>query len=109
MDGEIGLLADRAWQVEFGDRWWAEKQKWSASRAGDRQQQTITDLADVRAALQEIKAVVHDMKAACKEMEATFRDMQATLAENVRLREERERRLEDWAIEDAWARLRGGR
>ena len=43
------------------------------------------------------------------EMRATFRDMQATLAENARLRQERERRLEDWAIEDAWARLRGGR
>jgi hypothetical protein len=43
------------------------------------------------------------------EMRATFRDMQQTLAENARLREERERRLEDWAIEDAWARLRGGR
>lgn len=26
-----------------------------------------------------------------------------------RLRKERERRLEDWAIDDAWARLRGGR
>jgi hypothetical protein len=44
-----------------------------------------------------------------EEMRATFRDMQATLAENARLREERERRLEDWAIEDAWARLRGKR
>jgi hypothetical protein len=43
------------------------------------------------------------------EMRATFRDMQATLAENAWLREERERRLEDWAIEDAWARLRGER
>jgi len=42
------------------------------------------------------------------EMLVTFRDMQQTLAENARLRDERERRLEDWAIDDAWARLRGG-
>jgi hypothetical protein len=44
-----------------------------------------------------------------EEMLATFRDMQQTLAENAWLREERERRLEDWAIEDGWARLRGER
>jgi hypothetical protein len=44
-----------------------------------------------------------------EEIRATFCDMQTTLAENAWLREERERRLEDWAIEDAWARLRGGR
>ena len=98
-DSEIGLAADRAWQVEFGDMWRAEKKKWLASR------QPVEDCTCERQAAEFAEVVAKDVA----EMRATFRDMQATLAENARLRDERERRLEDWAIEDAWARLRGGR
>ena len=102
-DAEMGLDADRAWQVEFGDRWQEVKERHFARKAREAQQdrererrQQAEDFAE---------GVARDVAA----MRATFRDMQATLAENARLREERERRLEDWAIEDAWARLRGGR
>ena len=102
-DAEIGLLVDRAWQVEFGDKWWEKKQEYCARKARESQQdrererrQKAEDFAE---------GVARDVAA----IRATFRDMQGTLAENARLREERERRLEDWAIDDAWARLRGGR
>ena len=93
-DSEMGLEADRAWQVEFGDRWRQRKEECFARKARESQQ-----------AAEFVEGVARDVA----EMRATFRDMQQTLAENARLREERERRLEDWAIEDAWARLRGGR
>ena len=93
-DPEMGLYADRAWQVEFGDRWRERKEEYFSRKARESQQ-----TAEV------VKGVARDLE----EIRATFRDMQATLAENARLREERERRLEDWTIEDAWARLRGGR
>jgi len=92
-DAEMGLEADRAWQVEFGDRWREKKEECVASKARESQQ-----LAEF------VKGVARDVA----DMRATFHEMQATLAENARLREERERRLEEWAMEDAWARLRGG-
>ena len=102
-DAEMGLDADRAWQVEFGDRWREVKEQHFARKARESQQdrererrQQAEDFAE---------GVARDVAA----MKATFRDIQQTLVESARLREERERRLEDWAIDDAWARLRGGR
>jgi len=92
-DAEMGLYADRAWQVEFGDRWREKKEEYVASKARESQQ-----------LVEFVEGVARDVA----DMRATFREMQATLAENARLREERERRLEEWAMEDAWARLRGG-
>ena len=93
-DAEMGLDADRAWQVEFGDRWRERKEEYFSRKARESQQP-----AEV------VEGVARDLE----EIRATFRDMKATLAENARLREERERLLEDWTIEDAWARLRGKR
>ena len=102
-DAELGLEVDRAWQVEFGDRWQEVKERHFARKARESQQdrererrQKAEDFAE---------GVARDVA----EMKATFRDIQQTLVESARLREERERRLEDWAIDDAWARLRGGR
>jgi hypothetical protein len=109
-DGEIGLLVDRAWQVEYGDRWREKKQEYFARKARESQQDRERERRQKEAeferqAAEFAEGVARDVA----EMRATFRDIQATLAENARLREERERRLEDWAIDDAWARLRGGR
>ena len=109
-DGEMGLLVDRAWQVEFGDRWREVKERHFARKARESQQDRERERRQKQAeferqAAEFAEGVARDVA----EMRATFRDMQATLAENARLREERERRLEDWAIDDAWARLRGGR
>ena len=109
-DGELGLLVDRAWQVEYGDRWWEKKQEYFARKARESEQDRERERRQKQAEFQRqaedfVEGVARDVA----EMRATFSVMQATLAENARLREERERRLEDWAIEDAWARLRGGR
>jgi len=109
-DGEIGLLVDRAWQVEYGDRWQEKKEEYFARKARESQQDRERERRQKQAeferqATEFTEGVARDVA----EMRATFRDIQQTLAENARLREERERRLEDWAIEDAWARLRGER
>jgi hypothetical protein len=80
--------------VEFGDRWRERKEEYFARKARESQQ-----------AAEFVEGVAREVE----EIRATFRDMRATLTENTRLREERERQLEDWAIEDAWARLRGKR
>jgi len=117
-DAEMGLYADRAWQVEFGDRWRERKEEHFARRARESQQDRERERRQKQAELERQKEAEFERQAAefaegvardVEEIRATFRDMQATLAENARLREERERRLEDWAIEDAWVRLRGKR
>ena len=101
-DAEMGLEADRAWQVEFGDRWRERKEEYFACKARESQQDRERER---RQAAEFVEGVARDVE----EIRATCGDMLATRAENARLREERERRLEDWAIEDAWARLRGKR
>ena len=103
-DAEMGLEADRAWQVEFGDRWREKKEEYVASKAREAQQDREREQRH-REVAEFVEGVARDVA----DMRATFHEMQATLAENARLREERERRLEEWAMEDAWARLRGGR
>ena len=108
-DAELGLEVDRAWQVEYGDRWWEKKQEYFARKARESQQDRERERRNKQAeferqATEFTEGVAPDVA----EMRATFHEMQATLAENSRLREERERRLEEWAMEDAWARLRGG-
>ena len=109
-DAEMGLEVDRAWQLEFGDRWRDKKEEYLTRKARESQQDRVRERrqkeAEVgRQAAEFVEVVARDVE----EIRATFRDMQATLAENARLREERGRRLEDWAIEDAWDRLRGKR
>ena len=109
-DGEIGLLVDRAWQVEFGDRWREKKEEYFARKARESQQDRERERRNKEAEFQrQAEEFVEGVARDVAEMKATFRDIQQTLVESARLREERERRLEDWAIEDAWARLRGGR
>ena len=100
-DPEMGLYADMAWQVEFGDRWRERKEEYFARKARESQQDRERE--------QQPAEVVEGVARDVEEIRATLRDMQATLAENARLREERERRLEAWTIEDVWARLRGKR
>jgi hypothetical protein len=104
----MGLEVDRAWQVEFGDKWRERKEEYLTRKARESQQdgereRRQKEAGPERQAAEFVEVVSRDLE----EIGATFRDMQATRAENARLREERERRLEDWAIEDAWARLRG--
>ena len=87
---------------------WREnfKKERQAKLKHKRQQSTKDGLAEFKRQSEEfVEGVARDVA----EMRATLRDMRATLTENARLREERERQLEDWAIEDAWARLRGKR
>ncbi len=109
-DAEMGLEVDRAWQLEFGDRWRDKKEEYLTRKARDSQQERERErrqkeAESERQAVEFVEGVVRDLE----EIRAILRDKQATRAENARLREERERRLEDWAIEDAWDRLRGKR
>ncbi len=109
-DAEMGLEADRAWQVEFGDRWRERREEYFARKARESQQDRERERRQKQAEFERQSAeFVEGVARDVEEIRATLRDMQATLAENARLREERERRLEDWTIEDAWARLRGKR